>query len=133
MLSVELPYGIPRWLVYRGIERVALMTGVINGDTYTVRNIVPIRNEHPDPASHFSVSHAEAMEMLGQEYAHVIGVLHTHKSDCPEVSDDDLTGIPEGWIGGVIVRRRVTAWYTSDGVIAPHVRFAVSDALLYTA
>lgn len=133
MFTVQLPHALPRRLTYRGYERVALLVGDIDVHTYTVRSIVEVRNEHEDPADHFAVSERQARIVLGDLADEIIGVLHTHPAAEPAPSDDDYAGLPEGWIGGVVVRHRITTWYTSSGVIDVRLTHARNDALLYVS
>lgn len=132
MLTVVLPHALPRHLSYRNHERVMLLVGEATDDTYTVRILVPVRNEHQNPAHHFAVSEEQVRMMVG-DTSLVIGVLHTHPIYEPDPSDNDLANIPYGWLGGVVCGRHVSSWYQRGQVAEVKLTYDANDALLYTA
>lgn len=115
-MDITFACRVPRdFLRYGTQERVALLVGERTSDTLTVRTIVPCANMHRTPQTHFSIDVDQAKVMVG-DLSMIVGVLHSHDHE-PQPSEDDIAGIPPGWIGGVVCYRRITSWYDSNGVL----------------
>lgn len=113
-------------LRYRRAERAALLIGNRHADDITVRFVVPAANEHHDSSEHFRISAEQINSLVGQGDHNIVGVLHSHPRDLPHPSLRDLTGIPRGLVGGVLIGRRIT-WYERDRLIYPIVRHRTAN------
>ena len=112
MVSVEFQTAIPAHdLRYRKHEKVAALIGSRDGDVFTVRRCVVVPNMAHNRADHFELHVDVLRKFIGAMADDVIGAIHSHPFGDEMPSSDDLAGMPEGMIGGVLTHTRVTAWY----------------------
>lgn len=111
VMRIRLPDDYPAdFFAWPFHERAALLCGQKSGRTFSVSHVVPVRNSHRNPREHFAVRRSELVR-VEQAYGPVVGALHTHPAWCSsEPSENDLSGLPEGWVGGVLHRDRIH-WY----------------------
>jgi proteasome lid subunit RPN8/RPN11 len=81
---------------------------------WVLREAVIMENDHDDPINYFRIRTKDAPDDS-------VGVIHSHPVHRPEPSDNDLDGIPAGWIGAVLSNGDV-AWYVKSRPVRPHLR-----------
>lgn len=111
-LNVELPLDFLWWPYH---ERVAFLVGRSNPPITTIDVILPSVNSHHKSYAFFGIlsDDYESVKAKVPDGMQIVGVLHTHlRPDEDRPSQEDLDGLPEGWLGAIYhLPSRRLLWY----------------------
>ena len=101
------------------VEQCAVLVSEDGGRTF---DLVEVRNIHTDPTQFFAISKREVEGWLADHPTfQLIGFLHTHLPDDPEVpSDADMEWMqhhPTMWGAVLHTGTRVLTWFDHTGII----------------
>lgn len=86
-------------------EECCVIMGFRYGPYVNIYSLPKVRNVHPVPESNFAIL-KEDIEYLENSHreGRILGFIHTHNPedyDYNEPSQNDLSGLPNGYIGGI--------------------------------
>jgi proteasome lid subunit RPN8/RPN11 len=100
-----------RYLQQGPEEKCCLMLGSMYRKLWVVESFLKVPNRADNPCEDFLILRSD---VPSEALQWAVGVLHSHPMPgSPEPSDNDLTGLPEGWLGGVFYNGSVN-WYTGN-------------------